>query len=74
MEKQGGTEKSQQLGNPTIQKHMEWSKHTICAASGNGQPWSQQAPKGYVHRPKHTRAATSEYGIARAFLSLSLSL
>lgn len=73
MEKQGGTEKSQQLGNPTIQKHMEWSKHTICAASGNGQPWSQQAPKGYVHRPKHARAATSESGIARASLSLSKS-
>lgn len=70
MEKQGGTKKSQQLGKSMMQKYMERSKPETSAASGNGQPWSQQAPKGYVHRPKYAWAATSETGIARAFLSL----
>lgn len=65
MEKQGGTKTSQQLGNPTMQKHMERSKHAICVASG--QPWSQQAPKGYVDRPKYAWAATSETGIPELF-------
>lgn len=52
-------------------KHKERSKHAICAASVNGQTWTEWAPKGYVHRPKQAWAATSETGIARAFLSLS---